>query len=96
MERVAEARIPTPHGEFRAVGYRSLIDGAEHVALVHGDIGDGDDVLVRVHSECLTGDVFGSLRCDCGPQLEPRWPGWPPRAAAWCCTCAATRGAASG
>ena len=55
---------------FRAVGYRSSYDGAEHVALVYGDIGDGEDVLVRVHSECLTGDVFGSLRCDCGPQLD--------------------------
>ena len=53
-----------------AVGYRSTVDGTEHVALVYGDIGDGEDVLVRVHSECLTGDVFGSLRCDCGPQLH--------------------------
>ncbi|HWB65684.1 MAG TPA: bifunctional 3,4-dihydroxy-2-butanone-4-phosphate synthase/GTP cyclohydrolase II [Mycobacteriales bacterium] len=70
VERVAEARIPTPHGEFRAVGFRSLIDGIEHVALVRGDLGNGDDVLVRVHSECLTGDVFGSQRCDCGPQLD--------------------------
>jgi 3,4-dihydroxy 2-butanone 4-phosphate synthase/GTP cyclohydrolase II len=70
VERVSEARIPTPHGEFRAVGYRSLLDGIDHIALVRGDLGDGDDVLVRVHSECLTGDVFGSLRCDCGPQLD--------------------------
>jgi len=70
VERVAEARIPTAHGEFRAVGYDSLIDGIEHVALVRGDLGDGENVLVRVHSECLTGDVFGSLRCDCGPQLD--------------------------
>jgi 3,4-dihydroxy 2-butanone 4-phosphate synthase / GTP cyclohydrolase II len=70
VERVAEARIPTAHGEFRAVGYRSTIDGIEHIALVRGDLADGEDVLVRVHSECLTGDVFGSLRCDCGPQLE--------------------------
>jgi 3,4-dihydroxy 2-butanone 4-phosphate synthase/GTP cyclohydrolase II len=70
VERVAEARIPTRHGEFQAVGYRSTFDGAEHIALVRGDIGDGLDVLVRVHSECLTGDVFGSLRCDCGPQLD--------------------------
>ncbi len=67
---VAEARIPTDHGEFRAVGYRSLLDGVEHVALVRGDIGDGEQVLVRVHSECLTGDVFGSQRCDCGTQLD--------------------------
>jgi len=70
VQRVAEARIPTPHGEFRAVGYRSLLDGTDHVALVRGEIGDGDDVLVRVHSECLTGDVFSSQRCDCGPQLH--------------------------
>jgi 3,4-dihydroxy 2-butanone 4-phosphate synthase/GTP cyclohydrolase II len=70
VERVAEARIPTAHGEFRAVGYRSTIDGIEHIALVRGDIANGDDVLVRVHSECLTGDVFGSQRCDCGPQLD--------------------------
>jgi len=70
VERVAEARIPTAHGEFRAVGYRSAYDSAEHIALVYGDLRDGLDVLVRVHSECLTGDVFGSLRCDCGPQLD--------------------------
>ena len=70
VEAVAEARIPTRHGEFRAVGYRSLIDGVEHVALVRGEIGDGHQVLVRVHSECLTGDIFGSTRCDCGPQLD--------------------------
>ena len=69
VERVVETRIPTEHGTFRAVGYRTLDDGTEHVALVYGDLGDGEDVLVRVHSECLTGDVFGSLRCDCGPQL---------------------------
>jgi 3,4-dihydroxy 2-butanone 4-phosphate synthase/GTP cyclohydrolase II len=70
VERVADARIPTEHGEFLAVGYRALATGAEHIALVHGDIGDGEGVLVRVHSECLTGDVFSSLRCDCGPQLQ--------------------------
>src|SRR3954447_18494891 len=70
ITRIAEARVPTPHGEFRAVGYTSLIDGSEHIALVKGEIGDGTDLLVRVHSECLTGDVFDSLRCDCGPQLD--------------------------
>jgi 3,4-dihydroxy 2-butanone 4-phosphate synthase / GTP cyclohydrolase II len=70
VEQVAEARLPTPHGLFRALGYRAEHDPAEHVALVYGDLGDGQDVLVRVHSECLTGDVFGSLRCDCGPQLN--------------------------
>jgi 3,4-dihydroxy 2-butanone 4-phosphate synthase/GTP cyclohydrolase II len=70
VERVVETRLPTEHGEFTAVGYRAAVDGAEHVALVYGEIGDGDDVLVRVHSECLTGDVFSSVRCDCGPQLD--------------------------
>ncbi len=70
VERVVETRLPTEHGVFTAVGYRAHTDGAEHVALVHGDLGDGADVLVRVHSECLTGDVFGSVRCDCGPQLD--------------------------
>ncbi len=70
IERVVDARLPTAHGEWRAVGYRSTLDGTELVALVMGDIGEGDNVLVRAHSECLTGDVFGSLRCDCGPQLE--------------------------
>jgi 3,4-dihydroxy 2-butanone 4-phosphate synthase/GTP cyclohydrolase II len=70
VERVADTRLPTRHGAFRAVGYRSRIDGAEIIALVAGDIGDGVNVLVRVHSECLTGDVFGSERCDCGPQLD--------------------------
>jgi 3,4-dihydroxy 2-butanone 4-phosphate synthase/GTP cyclohydrolase II len=70
IERVVETRLPTEHGDFTAVGYRAHTDGAEHVALVYGDLGDGHDVLVRVHSECLTGDVFGSVRCDCGPQLD--------------------------
>jgi 3,4-dihydroxy 2-butanone 4-phosphate synthase/GTP cyclohydrolase II len=70
VERVVETRLPTEHGEFTAVGYRANVDGAEHVALVYGELGDGADVLVRVHSECLTGDVFGSVRCDCGPQLD--------------------------
>ncbi|WP_020520019.1 bifunctional 3,4-dihydroxy-2-butanone-4-phosphate synthase/GTP cyclohydrolase II [Catelliglobosispora koreensis] len=70
VQRVAETRLPTEFGEFTAIGYRATHDNVEHVALVYGDIGDGQDVLVRVHSECLTGDVFGSLRCDCGPQLH--------------------------
>jgi len=70
FERLVEARIPTKHGEFRAIGYRSAVDDREHVAFVMGDIGDGENVLTRVHSECLTGDVFGSLRCDCGNQLD--------------------------
>ncbi|EYT78595.1 3,4-dihydroxy-2-butanone 4-phosphate synthase [Streptomyces sp. Tu 6176] len=66
----AEVSLPTAHGTFTAHGFRSAVDGVEHIALVHGEIGTGEDVLVRVHSECLTGDVFGSLRCDCGPQLD--------------------------
>jgi 3,4-dihydroxy 2-butanone 4-phosphate synthase/GTP cyclohydrolase II len=70
VSKVAEASIPTPFGEFRSIAYESSVDGRTHVALVRGDIGDGVDVLTRVHSECLTGDVFGSLRCDCGDQLE--------------------------
>ncbi|WP_411075132.1 bifunctional 3,4-dihydroxy-2-butanone-4-phosphate synthase/GTP cyclohydrolase II [Streptomyces sp. cmx-4-7] len=70
VRREAEVSLPTAHGDFTAYGYRSTVDGVEHVALVHGEIGDGEGVLVRVHSECLTGDVFHSLRCDCGPQLQ--------------------------
>ena len=70
IERVAEARVPTEHGEFRAVSYRSITDPNEHIALVKGDIDSEKPVLVRVHSECLTGDVFGSVRCDCGGQME--------------------------
>ena len=63
-------RLPTGFGDFTAVGYRSLVDNKHHVALVKGEVGGREDVLVRVHSECLTGDVFHSLRCDCGEQLE--------------------------
>ncbi|MEE1929002.1 bifunctional 3,4-dihydroxy-2-butanone-4-phosphate synthase/GTP cyclohydrolase II [Streptomyces sp. TRM 70351] len=70
VRREAVTSLPTGHGTFRAHGYRSTADGVEHIALVAGDVGDGEDVLVRVHSECLTGDVFASERCDCGPQLQ--------------------------
>lgn len=70
VRRIAEAVLPTDHGDFRLIGYESLVDGREHVALVKGDMGDGEGVLVRMHSECLTGDVFGSQRCDCGEQLD--------------------------
>jgi 3,4-dihydroxy 2-butanone 4-phosphate synthase/GTP cyclohydrolase II len=70
VQRVAETRLPTAHGDFTAYGYRISIDGSEHVVLVHGDISGDEPVLTRVHSECLTGDVFASSRCDCGPQLE--------------------------
>ena len=70
VHRIAEARLPTEHGNWRIVGYHNDVDAHEHVALVFGDIGDGEDVLVRMHSKCLTGDVFHSLRCDCGWQLD--------------------------
>jgi 3,4-dihydroxy 2-butanone 4-phosphate synthase / GTP cyclohydrolase II len=70
VERVVATRLPTAFGEFAAVGYRSLVDNKHHVALVKGEVAGREDVLVRVHSECLTGDVFHSLRCDCGEQLE--------------------------
>ncbi len=69
VQRVAEAKLPTRFGEFTVMAYRSKVDPDEHVALVYGDVVAGDAVLVRVHSECLTGDVFASLRCDCGQQL---------------------------
>ncbi|HEX2442901.1 MAG TPA: bifunctional 3,4-dihydroxy-2-butanone-4-phosphate synthase/GTP cyclohydrolase II [Vicinamibacterales bacterium] len=70
VRRVAVANLPTDHGDFRIAAYESLIDHETHVALVRGDIGDGERVLVRVHSRCLTGDVFHSARCDCGAQLD--------------------------
>jgi 3,4-dihydroxy 2-butanone 4-phosphate synthase/GTP cyclohydrolase II len=73
VERVAETRLPTRYGDFTAFGYRITVDSSEHIALVYGDpaaLRDGEPVLTRVHSECLTGDVFGSARCDCGPQLD--------------------------
>lgn len=70
VHRVAEAKLPTPHGEFTAIAYKSETDTDEHLALVMGDITTDEPVLVRVHSQCLTGEVFGSLRCDCGDQIE--------------------------
>ncbi|QIK76396.1 bifunctional 3,4-dihydroxy-2-butanone-4-phosphate synthase/GTP cyclohydrolase II [Nocardioides piscis] len=70
VQRVAVTRLPTAHGDFTAYGYRITIDDGEHVALVYGDVSGPEPVLTRVHSECLTGDVFGSHRCDCGPQLR--------------------------
>ena len=70
VRRVAEARIPTEWGDFTCYVYESVLDGEQHLAFVQGAVQGEDDVLVRVHSECLTGDVFGSLRCDCGPQLD--------------------------
>jgi 3,4-dihydroxy 2-butanone 4-phosphate synthase/GTP cyclohydrolase II len=69
IKRVTEANMPTKHGNFKIIGYENSLNGEHHVALVKGDIADGEPVLVRVHSECLTGDAFGSLRCDCGEQF---------------------------
>jgi 3,4-dihydroxy 2-butanone 4-phosphate synthase / GTP cyclohydrolase II len=70
VRRITEARVPTQWGDFTCYAYESTLDGTEHLAFVRGAIQGEDNVLVRMHSECLTGDVFGSLRCDCGPQLE--------------------------
>ena len=70
IRRVAEARLPLPQRKFHTVGYLSTVNLLEQVAMVYGDLSDSQDLLVRVHSECLTGDVFGWLRCDCGPQLH--------------------------
>jgi 3,4-dihydroxy 2-butanone 4-phosphate synthase/GTP cyclohydrolase II len=70
VKRIASANLPTSHGEFRVIAYESPIDRETHVALIRGEVGDGENILVRVHSRCLTGDVFHSARCDCGPQLD--------------------------
>jgi 3,4-dihydroxy 2-butanone 4-phosphate synthase/GTP cyclohydrolase II len=70
VHRVAEARLPTEHGDWRIVGYRNDVDAREHIALVYGDVSNGEGILVRIHSKCLTGDVFHSQRCDCGWQLN--------------------------
>ena len=70
IERVADARLPSKYGDFRAIAFKSSVDAAEHLALVMGTIDSEEPVLVRVHSECLTGDVLGSIRCDCGLQLD--------------------------
>jgi 3,4-dihydroxy 2-butanone 4-phosphate synthase/GTP cyclohydrolase II len=70
VSRLADTRLPTEWGDFRCIAFQSLVDGETHVAFVLGDVAGAEDVLVRVHSECLTGDVFGSRRCDCGTQLH--------------------------
>ena len=70
VHRVAAADLPTDYGDFRVIAFESGLDKETHIALVKGQIGDGKDVMVRVHSRCLTGDVFHSLRCDCGPQRD--------------------------
>ena len=95
MRRVSEARIPTEYGEFTAYVFESLLDGVEHMAFVRGEVAGKANVLVRVHSECLTGDVFGSMRCDCGLQLDWRSNASRTRAGASSSTCAGTRAAAS-
>ena len=69
VEQVVDTYLPTKYGDFRAYGYINKINGEHHIALVKGDVGDGNDILVRVHSECLTGDAFGSIKCDCGQQF---------------------------
>ena len=92
IRRVAEPTIPTRWGDFTCYAYESLLDGEQHVALVKGAVQGMDEVLVRVHSECLTGDAFGSLRCDCGPQHRSRPSSGSPRRAWASSTCAATRG----
>ena len=89
VERVVTVRLPTDYGEFRAVAYREPLTGKNHVALVKGDVEGKEDVLVRVHSECLTGDVFHSRRCDCGEQLEHALGGSRPRDAG--CSCISRR-----
>ncbi len=70
VRRLGEGRIPTEWGDFTCVAFESVLDGEQHIAFTRGDVADAENVLVRMHSECLTGDVFGSLRCDCGPQLD--------------------------
>ena len=85
VQRVATAALPTEHGEFRITAFESELDNETHVALVNGDIGDGKDVLVRVHSQCLTGDVFHSARCDCGAQLDAAMDADRRRKGAACC-----------
>src|SRR5437763_1744368 len=70
VRRIAEARIPTDYGDFTCYAYEAVLSGDQHVAFVKGAVQGEDNVLVRVHSECLTGDVFGSMKCDCGPQLD--------------------------
>ena len=73
VHRVAEARLPTEFGVWRIIGYHNDVDDREHVALVHGDVDQGESILVRMHSKCLTGNVFGSMRCDCDGSCTPRW-----------------------
>lgn len=87
VERVAVTNMPTKYGNFKAYAYVNKLNGEHHVALVKGDLGDGENVLCRVHSECLTGDAFGSLRCDCGDQFAPPCALLSKRDEALCSTC---------
>ena len=93
VERVTEAEMPTKYGIFKAYGYVNKINGEHHIALVKGDIADGEPVLCRVHSECLTGDAFGSLRCDCGEQLAEALRRIEKKAGVYCCICVRKAGA---
>ena len=95
VKRVASAKMPTDHGDFRVHAFENQVDHQTHVALVRGDIGDGKDVLVRVHSSCLTGDGLHSIRCDCGAQLDAAMREDRRRKAAACCCISIRKGAAS-
>ena len=95
IRKVAQARLPLPQGEFQAVGYISTVTNRELIALVYGDIGDGKDVLVRVHSECLTGTFSARCAATADRNCMRRCMRWPSRVAAWCCTSAVTRAAGS-
>lgn len=92
VHREATAKLPTKYGEFTIHGYKNLVNGDHHVALVMGDVADGEPVLCRVHSECLTGDVFGSERCDCGEQLDQAMKAIAGKAGAYCFICARRAG----
>lgn len=70
VEKAAEVKLPTKYGEFKLIAYKNIVNNKENLAIIKGDIGDGEDILLRIHSKCLTGDIFGSLRCDCGNQLS--------------------------
>ena len=95
IRREADAKLPTKYGNFEIYGYENILNGDHHVALVMGDVADGEPVLCRVHSECLTGDVFGSSRCDCGEQLDAAMKPLQKRAEACCCICARKDAASS-
>jgi 3,4-dihydroxy 2-butanone 4-phosphate synthase/GTP cyclohydrolase II len=95
VRRVAEARLPTALGEFRAIGYESIVDGTPYVAIVKGEISPDEPILVRVHSGCLTGDALLSLRCDCGEQLHAAMNRIHEKGRAFCCISIIMKGVAS-